>query len=28
MALRPENVGKFRELTRMLESQLQATPAP
>jgi hypothetical protein len=26
--LRPENVGKFRELTRMLESQLQATPAP
>ncbi len=28
MALQPENVVKFRELTRMLEGQLQAAPPP
>lgn len=28
MALRPENVAKFQELTRTLEQQLQSPPSP
>ena len=28
MALNPENVSKFRELTKTLENQLQASPTP